>query len=161
MQHRCLKEMAALLRDIGAGASRKQDRQGLDEISPGMKTDFSHPIPAGPVFGSDLSVNSLIPLANLSALRSAYRIEILIVFSSAIRFDCSRRSRSEEGRVPRYTRATMARRFAARSLLWCSHPRRRARFYCSCAYFTFVGDSCGQRCFQHYEWPGVALRMTL
>jgi hypothetical protein len=36
------------------GASGKQDWQGLDEISNGMKADFSHPIPASPVFRRDL-----------------------------------------------------------------------------------------------------------
>jgi len=63
-------------------AARAENRTGRDLT--GEKLPLSWPsfrqIPASPVSRSDLSVNSHISLANLSALRIAYRIEMLIMF---------------------------------------------------------------------------------
>ena len=58
---------------IARRASGKQDWQGFEGNSAMIAAAFPRQIPANPVFRSDLSVNSLISLANLSALRLAYR----------------------------------------------------------------------------------------
>jgi hypothetical protein len=56
-----------LLAEYSPGAYGKQDWQGLDGISGGMKADFSHPIPASPVFRPDLPRISPIPFADIPA----------------------------------------------------------------------------------------------
>jgi hypothetical protein len=44
----------------------KQDWQGFDAISAGMKADFTHPIPAGPVFHARRL--SILPVAGHTIL---------------------------------------------------------------------------------------------
>ena len=78
---------------IARRASGKQDWQGFEGNSAMIAAAFPRQIPANPVFRSDLSVNSLISLANLSALRLAYRIEMLMMINAAKPIaECSTRS---------------------------------------------------------------------